>query len=374
MYYSPPEQMIPLLKLLRLNPVKFCGECVGVNEYYCTKAKKHVVTFIFKGNEYNPYRLKRNTDRGISRLLKQIKKLRKMDNCYYIDEEDTIISYKGADYLIRLDLTFPEKYRKKYEKNRPYFEKIMNKCAKRMERKLSEHFGGHIFLWENNHVWKTEKPCGVSHPHLHTNFLNVAKTDKGFKRFSPFISRKVLDKLWFEVLNEILGYEWELMYFEKRKGAVYKELNYRCRYIKTSDVPRLRHRFKYCARHPVHDFFDYYAENVFREEDVHIENCKYLLTEFKSRRKAYGLAWKISRYVKEVDEMLECPACDGKLVHESTWSIREFRDQGFWEKYDYFILYLRGGKIAIYPIIHPEKNRKKIERDKIEDAPKMWNI
>lgn len=376
MYYNPPEQMIPLLKLLRLNPVKFSGQLLGINEYFCTKSKKTLATFLFKGNEYNPYRLKRNKDRGISRTLKQIEKLRELDNCYYVDDGNERIKYKGADYLDRLVLTFPEKYRKMYEQDKPRFEKIMNKCTKDVEKYISRHFGGTIiFLWGNKHPHKTEEPIGVFHPHLHILFLNITKTKYGWKRFSPRIDRKVLVEMWYKILHKRLGYEWEVKYFEKGKGVIYKDMNVKILFDNLREKAKIRHRFKYNSRSPVEDFFNYYAEWEFDEKEVNKENCKYLLTEYKNRRIAYGAAWNIEKYVKEVDELLECPACNGKLIHENTWSIREFRDNGFWEKYDYFILYLRGGKIAIYPIIKPERKSRRIEReDKIGDSPILWRV
>jgi len=202
--------------------------------------------------------------------------------------------------------------------------------------------------------------------------------------------------MWYKILNKRLKYEWEVKYFAIGKEAYYKaisenpaypldddnyrgkiiylDVNVKNRFDNLKDRGKIRHRFKYNSRSVVEDFFNYYAEWEFDENEVNIENCKYLLTEYKNRRVAYGAAWNISKYTREEDELIECPACNGKLVHESTWSIREFRDQGFWERYDYFILYLRGGKMAVYPIIHPEKKRKKVDRDKIEDAPKIWKV
>ena len=370
-YYSPPVAMMSLLKELRLNPVKFSGQCLGVNELFCSETKKKIVTFVFKGNELNPYRMKRNYDRGISRLMKQIKQLRVLQNCF-IDVKGERKSYAGADYMCCLDLTFPLPFRKLYEKDRKAFEKLMNKCTKDVYNLLKKEFGGDLFFWNNKHVWKTELPCGTSHPHLHINFLNIAKTKDGWKRFSPYFEdeAKLIKEIWLKVLTKRMKYEGEVIYFGKRGERKYKKINANAHYIPLEEVARLRLRLKYCARSPVYDFFDYYGKNVYDEKKVNKENCKYLLTEFKNRRIAYGYACSIARYCGEIDDRPECPCDTGILVHESTWTLREFKDQGFMEDYKYFIMYLRGGRVAVYPIIHPERSRKKIGKvEKLEESP-----
>ena len=334
-YLRPPPNMMELLRHVRINPAKFIGRVIGADSFMCSETHKRILTFKFEGGKHNPYRQRKVHNSGIGRLMKQLDKTRKLDNCYFVDGYGFPERYKGADYLIGLDLTYPEEFRKLFLEDPKLFEKEMKACLKEMMKKLEKLWGGKMFLWANYHIWKSEKPIEC-HPHIHTNFLNIVKTDKGFKRFSAYLNEDIMRELWRDVLKKRFGYKKE-------------EIDVFSQYIKLTHKADLRHRLKYCSRSPTEDFFNYYAEWEFEKGGIDKDFVKYVLTKYKNRRSAYGCAWNMKQHIGEIEEMRECPCDTGKLVHEGVISLSELKHEI--KKFDFLIMYLRDKRIAIYPII-----------------------
>jgi hypothetical protein len=293
----------------------------------------------------NPWRFWGVSRASVSRLVNKILQLRDLRVEAWCS--GGVIWRRGIDYVWGLDLTFPSLFSELAFKDPEGIVKIAKKCLKSFIERLEKYFGGKLGLFANLHLWSSEVPW-IPHLHWHLNILNAIFVKKGVKkisvkerrikkeknsiwarseppliveekrvvkrmpegvlyRFSPWLDEDdglvALRRLWRDVLIE--------NGVDEACGVSLNEVDVYSGFIEISEeaAAELVHRFKYCGRSPLVDFFAWYEDHSFEPSDIQKTFCGFLV-EYKNRREVYGWARWLSSMVPIPEQKTKrCPVC-----------------------------------------------------------------
>jgi hypothetical protein len=335
---NPPEGFLDFLECLGY-PRELGGAALKDFKEYVDGDGNGVLYPSVSAGKFNPWRKWGVVRASVSRLVNQLIQLRELRVEAWCS--NGVIWRRGIDYVWGLDLTFPSWFSELMFKDPEGVIKIAKKCLKNFIGKLEKFFGGRLGLFANLHLWSSEVPW-IPHLHWHLNILNAIFVKKGVKkvvveerrvkkekngvwarsnpslavefrrvvkkspegnlyRFSPYLSEEglgVLRGMWRAVLIEN-GIE------------VIGEVDLYSEFIEIGEdtTADLIHRFKYCGRSPLVDFFAYYQNHDFFAGDIQKTFCGFLL-EYKNRREVYGWARWLSSMVPIPSQAVKrCPVC-----------------------------------------------------------------
>ena len=289
---SPPPAFASLLSRLAIPVEQATAEWHGFDVFRCSSTGHLVAMPRISANGFvSPAYRYASLKSSVSRLASSF---------------EALVETNTGDYLICLDLTYPQEVSKRLLDKNLFSSTISDaeKCVKRFIRLVEEHlFGGDkLCVHYNTHLWATKAPY-KPHLHHHLNIPNVLKTKDGrLVRFKPFLSREryfLLRKLWFQAVRETFG--------AVSLASVYDT---HIHYIPLRNRPRLVHRLKYCSRRPSTDFFYHYKEDV-----CPFENLEFVLRILSYQNHRRHLGWNIGNFpdLKEARSRMvnvcRCPIC-----------------------------------------------------------------
>jgi hypothetical protein len=294
-YTTPPPAFASLLSRLGIPKEQATAEWAGFEVFRCSVTNNLVAMPRLRAlGCISPAYKWNSVKASVSRLASSFQAL---------------LETNTADYLVCLDLTYPEDISKLLLANsEEQFKKIIclsHKCLRTFISKLQKKFfgGDQLCVHFNTHLWKTRNPH-EPHLHHHLNIPNCMKNSKGeLIRFQPFIrDLATLRLLWFESIVETFGYI-----------APFDQVNLFVNYISLKNRPRLIHRLKYCSRRPSADFFEHYREDVCPHENFAFV---FHLLYYTNPRHHFG--WSIGSFpdLKEARSRMvnvcHCPICHAR--------------------------------------------------------------
>ena len=370
-YLHPPKGMVELLKFLGINPDDADADVSGYRVLECQKFHTLVAHPIFNphGN-LSPTKSWPSVKSSASRLMRIFENL-----------DDAGL----ADYLCCFDLTYPQEVSQMLLADfegtlgkpsiparpaikakpahvtkprsgssavklvpdrdaRPARDAVPAtgsfKCLELFENKLRHEFyeDAELDFHSNTHPWSTQHPY---HPHLqhHLNFPNVlySKVKDKSARFWPWVTGDKkqfalnalrIRTLWAECIFEVFGVRCPL------SGAVVD-----IHAVPLSNRSKLYTRLKYCGRHPIADFFEFFGHGGELPHDLDLENIHFIrnILYYSNPRAHRGLNAKTLLVNPLTAKGPRCPICHAPAhVLEHLSSPEKFFQEGYslvvWDK------------------------------------------
>lgn len=271
-----------------------------------------------KGGKYSAYQRMKSVSSSARRLAARL--------CLLPD----LVDAKDSLYIMAQDLTFPQYISQMALTDFEGAVKLADKCAKAYVKELSKakgwdrHKDTKLMYFYNIHIWHSHKEgsqYAVTEPHLHIhlNIVNALFDNEGiYKRFEPFIQRKVVRATWISVLA--------------KNKIIVPEPDFYLHFISLKHRAKVVHRIKYCSRSVLVDLHGYYSDHAYDPEMP--EGFNFMLIRYKNPRHNCGALRKLKDYVGDLqdggedqDDNRSCPVDAHKAVYLGKFSQNEIEQR-----------------------------------------------